>query len=166
RMKITSGIIGVSLGDYNTSYELPENETVKIILNHPPRPPGASPVCVFLNFNNPKNDNVYGVWDSTGCNIIRHELEFTECECSHLTNFAILLIRTLEFKEEDSDILDILSNMLQYIVCISTADNNNISNSQVSKKQAQHDHVQFSHLPISYEHPSADRIEESCDHSK
>ncbi|GFR19361.1 GPS domain-containing protein, partial [Trichonephila clavata] len=50
-MKITSGIIGVSLGDFNASYQLPENKTVKIILNHPPRFPGATPVCVFLNWN-------------------------------------------------------------------------------------------------------------------
>ncbi|GFR22139.1 adhesion G protein-coupled receptor L2 [Trichonephila clavata] len=109
-MKITSGIIGVSLGDFNASYQLPENKTVKIILNHPPRFPGATPVCVFLNWNYSQTDSEYGIWDSTGCYVTRHELEFTECECNHLTNFAILMnFAGPEFKEKDNYALDILS---------------------------------------------------------
>ncbi|CAL1262187.1 unnamed protein product [Larinioides sclopetarius] len=109
-MKIISGIIGVSLGDFNESYSMPEEESVRIILKHPPTSSEASRVCVFLNWNYEESDSIYGVWDNKGCKVIRSEEEFTECECNHLTNFAILMdFAGPEFKEKDDLVLKLLS---------------------------------------------------------
>ncbi|GBN74608.1 hypothetical protein AVEN_268119-1 [Araneus ventricosus] len=101
-MKIISGIIGVSLGDFNESYSFPENQTVRIILKHPPTSSETTRVCVFLNWNYEESNSTYGVWDNRGCKVVKSEEKFTECECNHLTNFAILMdFAGPEFQEKD-----------------------------------------------------------------
>ena len=33
----------------------------------------------------------FGGWSSKGCNLIKVTNNFVECECNHLTNFALLI---------------------------------------------------------------------------
>ncbi|GIX75018.1 adhesion G protein-coupled receptor L2 [Caerostris darwini] len=112
QMEITSRIIGVSLGDSNDTRLLPDEKSIKIILTHPPKPESATPVCVFLNLNYQKSNSPYGMWETEGCRVVRSEIDFTECECNHLTNFAILMdFAGPEFKPEDEFVLNILSSV-------------------------------------------------------
>ncbi|XP_059150180.1 uncharacterized protein LOC131937018 [Physella acuta] len=44
-----------------------------------------SPSCGFLNTSVKE-----GVWASKGCKVVNDTSNYTQCECSHLTNFAVL----------------------------------------------------------------------------
>ncbi|GIY99571.1 GPS domain-containing protein, partial [Caerostris extrusa] len=99
-MEITSRIIGVGLGDSNDTRLLPDEKSIKIILTHPPRPSQSAPGTVLMG------------WETEGCSVVRSEIDFTECECNHLTNFAILMdFAGPEFKPEDENVLNILSSV-------------------------------------------------------
>ncbi|XP_067675677.1 uncharacterized protein [Haliotis asinina] len=45
---------------------------------------GEDRMCVYLNTSQ-------GLWDSKGCNVSVSGTSSTECSCSHLTNFAVLM---------------------------------------------------------------------------
>ena len=47
-------------------------------------------VCVFWDFE--LRDGV-GDWSSDGCNFMGMENDRVVCECTHLTNFAVIMVR-------------------------------------------------------------------------
>ncbi|XP_060605833.1 adhesion G protein-coupled receptor L3-like [Ruditapes philippinarum] len=59
------------------------------------------PVCSFWNFDS-------NGWDSDGCTMVSTNNEVTNCTCSHLTNFAILMS---PYKQEVSKPLNIISTV-------------------------------------------------------
>ncbi|XP_035232657.1 adhesion G protein-coupled receptor L2-like, partial [Stegodyphus dumicola] len=111
---IASDLIGISLGESNETYTLPpDSENFRIVLYHAPKPMNAIPKCVFLNWNNFNKSTKYGVWDTNGCRVINSSDSYTECECDHLTNFAILMdFAGYGFSEIDEKILSLLSLIL------------------------------------------------------
>ncbi|XP_035208878.1 adhesion G protein-coupled receptor L2-like [Stegodyphus dumicola] len=108
---IATGIIGISLGESNDTYRLPQgSEKFRIVLYHAVKPVNAIPRCVFINRTHLNKNTRYGVWDTTGCTVITSSDSYTECECNHLTNFAILMDFTGDgFSEEDERNLSLLS---------------------------------------------------------
>ncbi|KAG8196801.1 hypothetical protein JTE90_027519 [Oedothorax gibbosus] len=108
-LNISSGVIGVSVDQFSTTYHLPENETVRLVLYHPKMPKDAKALCVFLDWNATKEED-FGIWNPLGCNAVGGGDNFTVCECNHLTNFAVLMdFREHEASEEDQNVLNILS---------------------------------------------------------
>ncbi|XP_052242522.1 adhesion G protein-coupled receptor L3-like [Dreissena polymorpha] len=48
----------------------------------------TSPTCRFLQFEGGRNKSY---WSDTGCRVVSFNVNFTTCECDHLTNFAVLM---------------------------------------------------------------------------
>ncbi|KAJ8247347.1 hypothetical protein GJAV_G00245240 [Gymnothorax javanicus] len=82
--RILNGILGISIEDRIIA-NLPD--PVKIVFHHARVAKNESARCVFWD---PKKDPGSVTWRDEGCITIRREEE-TECQCDHLTYFAILV---------------------------------------------------------------------------
>ncbi|KJE92667.1 G protein-coupled receptor [Capsaspora owczarzaki ATCC 30864] len=80
-------------------------EPVTFVISHAPLP--TPPTCTFYNFATQQ-------WDAEGCVTSRLSSTSTQCQCYHLTNFALFF--SLGDDEIDSISADILSN-ITYIGC-------------------------------------------------
>ncbi|XP_042333668.1 adhesion G-protein coupled receptor G4-like [Sceloporus undulatus] len=64
-------------------------EPVNIILRHiEPKMNDALVHCVFWDFN--KNDGLGG-WNTSGCEAVYSDANYTICNCTHLTHFGVLM---------------------------------------------------------------------------
>ena len=88
---INSRIISASLAT-EKHLELPPNAPVRISLKHLREQNTKNPVCVFWDWE-------LSAWSDAGCWVAETNMYRTLCECSHLTNFALLM-------EEDGDLMD------------------------------------------------------------
>ena len=88
---INSRIISASLAT-GKHIELPPNDPVRISLKHLREQNMKNPVCVFWDWE-------LSAWSDAGCWVADTNMSRTLCECSHLTNFALLM-------EEDGDLMD------------------------------------------------------------
>ena len=78
---INSKVISASLGK-GKHVEL--REPVKITLKHLRTVNVSNPVCVFWNYTSK-------VWSWDGCWLVASNLTHSQCECDHLTNFALMM---------------------------------------------------------------------------
>eukprot|EP00057_Strongylocentrotus_purpuratus_P016904 XP_011671378.1 PREDICTED: uncharacterized protein LOC105441698 [Strongylocentrotus purpuratus] len=77
---VNTNIIGASLG---TSETKPLNDPVTIILAHKQRN-ATNPQCVYWEYST-------NTWSSHGCKMTITSETQTECQCNHLTSFAVLM---------------------------------------------------------------------------
>ncbi|XP_076347019.1 adhesion G protein-coupled receptor L2-like isoform X2 [Tachypleus tridentatus] len=85
--KVNSQVMGFTFGKHNVSFNLPEGKFVRISLEHLEVDKFSNPRCVFWNFSK----NFGGDWDESGCHRTKTSRTHTQCSCSHLTNFAVLM---------------------------------------------------------------------------
>lgn len=81
---VNSEIIGATVNEPGRRIYFPPTSPVKIRLNHLHKRNVANPRCVFWNVNTSS-------WDTWGCVMIATNMEFTDCQCTHLTSFAVLM---------------------------------------------------------------------------
>ncbi|XP_022255105.1 adhesion G protein-coupled receptor L2-like [Limulus polyphemus] len=85
--KVNSQVVGFTFGKHNFSFNLPEGKFVRISLEHLEVDEFTNPRCVFWNFSKSSG----GDWDESGCHLTKTSRTHTQCSCSHLTNFAVLM---------------------------------------------------------------------------
>ena len=81
--RLNSRIISASLG---RGRHIELQKPVNIFLRHIVTDPNVlkDPVCVFWDYE------VHG-WSDSGCRLVSSNQTFSECQCDHLTNFALLM---------------------------------------------------------------------------
>ncbi|XP_043106841.1 adhesion G-protein coupled receptor G2 [Puntigrus tetrazona] len=107
--KLNSGIVGSSVA--NLSISGLQKEVLITLRNTEPIPANNKAVCVFWDFG---LNGGSGGWNSSGCRVLNTSAEETQCACSHLTSFGILLdISKTPIDETNSKILTFIT----YIGC-------------------------------------------------
>nr|XP_039261734.1 uncharacterized protein LOC120337897 [Styela clava] len=109
---IISKVISATVRPSNT--DLYAKEKVRIMLNHH-KPVNQSKHynirCVYWKTD---SKNGGGYWSPNGCRLISTSQDSTECECNHLTSFAILMDTVgTELSEEN----ELALSLLTYIGC-------------------------------------------------
>ncbi|XP_028409034.1 adhesion G-protein coupled receptor D1-like [Dendronephthya gigantea] len=86
------------------------NRTVQITLQHHKEMSSeATPICAFWKHG---ENNESGLWSTEGCNVMSSNKTHTQCNCTHLTNFAILMqYRKVEVDNRHRRALTILTNI-------------------------------------------------------
>ncbi|RXN32586.1 adhesion G- coupled receptor G2-like isoform X3 [Labeo rohita] len=84
--KLNSGILGSTVA--NLSISGLQKEVLITLRNTEPIPANYVASCVFWDFG--LNDGSGG-WNPSGCRVLNTSAEETQCACSHLTSFGILL---------------------------------------------------------------------------
>ncbi|XP_071509160.1 adhesion G-protein coupled receptor G4-like [Diadema antillarum] len=82
RDALNSVVISATVGDLDITGL---NDGVKTSFVHQSPKRADNPTCVFWNSSGS------GSWSSEGCHVLSSEDNRTECECDHLTNFALLM---------------------------------------------------------------------------
>ena len=107
RTVVGTSIIGAQVGNVLDGTVLSSPIILTFVLNNVGTPGEeiATPCCAFWNFSNggivsfnficPLLFVFIGFWDTDGCNLTLFNEETNEvnCECTHLTNFACLVVR-------------------------------------------------------------------------
>lgn len=102
---LNSRIIGASLG---SGKHISLKESILVGLEHIRTENMTDPICVFWDY---QSDN----WSTDGCELYSTNKTFTICECTHLTNFALLM----RISEESAvDIEQICLKVLTYVGCV------------------------------------------------
>ncbi|KAL1455101.1 hypothetical protein WDU94_009220 [Cyamophila willieti] len=102
---LNSRIIGASLG---SGKHISLKESILVGLEHIRTENMTDPICVFWDY---QSDN----WSTDGCELYSTNKTFTICECTHLTNFALLM----RISEESSiDLEQMCLKVLTYVGCI------------------------------------------------
>lgn len=88
--RIATKVLSFSLSNSTQSISLSEGK-VYITLGHlkteeRPDKEFDNARCVFWNFSKSE----FGEWDTSGCSLLSSNKTHTECQCEHLTNFAVL----------------------------------------------------------------------------
>ncbi|KAM3719272.1 Latrophilin-like protein [Dirofilaria immitis] len=103
-------VIGANVNDLMNSISLPESYPVTFKFYHIRTSGVNNPRCVFW-------DTSKKTWNQEGCKILRTINDSTECSCTHLTSFAILMdIAGLYGRDEESVVNQIL-NLATIIGC-------------------------------------------------
>ncbi|XP_052423466.1 uncharacterized protein LOC127966494 [Carassius gibelio] len=84
--KINSGIVSSSVA--NLSISGLQNKVLITLRNTGPIPANYVASCVFWDFG---LNGGSGGWSKSGCEVLNTSAEETQCACSHLTSFGILL---------------------------------------------------------------------------
>ncbi|XP_071506944.1 adhesion G-protein coupled receptor G6-like [Diadema antillarum] len=85
RDALNSVVISATVGDLAITGL---NDGVKTSFIHQSPMRAENPTCVFWNSS---GSGGQGSWSSEGCSVLSSEDNRTECECDHLTNFALLM---------------------------------------------------------------------------
>ncbi|XP_072178844.1 adhesion G-protein coupled receptor G6-like [Diadema setosum] len=85
RDALNSVVISATVGDLDITGL---NDGVKTSFVHQSPKRAENPTCVFWNSS---GSGGQGSWSSEGCRVLSSEDNRTECECDHLTNFALLM---------------------------------------------------------------------------
>ncbi|XP_030850590.1 uncharacterized protein LOC105444772 isoform X3 [Strongylocentrotus purpuratus] len=101
---VNTNIIGASLG---TSETTPLNAPVTITLAHKQQT-GMNPQCVYWEYST-------NAWSSDGCDMTNTSKTHTECQCNHLTNFAVLM--DMSGIPRQSERVEQVFRILSYIGC-------------------------------------------------
>ena len=83
RQVLNSRVISASLVR-GKHLQLPVSAPVRVSLKHLREEGMANPMCVFWDLES-------SAWSDTGCRVLKTSKSRTLCECSHLTNFALLM---------------------------------------------------------------------------
>ena len=83
RQILNSRVISASLAR-GKHLQLPASAPVRVSLKHLREEGMGSPVCVFWSLET-------STWSSAGCRVVETNTSVTQCECDHLTNFAVLM---------------------------------------------------------------------------
>ncbi|XP_077346553.1 adhesion G-protein coupled receptor G4 [Lithobates pipiens] len=88
------------------------DQPVRIKLQHIVDNTEMRPVkCVFWDIT--KNDNIGG-WNESGCSVDSTDVDFTSCNCSHLTHFGVLL----DFSRKPINPFDeYIMSLMTYVGC-------------------------------------------------
>ncbi|KAI5699343.1 hypothetical protein M8J75_001423 [Diaphorina citri] len=101
---LNSRIIGASLG---SGKHISLKESILVGLEHIRTENMTDPICVFWDY---QSDN----WSTDGCELYSTNKTFTICECTHLTNFALLM----RISEESAiDLEGMCLKILTYVGC-------------------------------------------------
>jgi hypothetical protein len=105
---VNSKVISASLGK-GRHIQLPD--TVKITLKHLKTRNVSHPVCVFWDY-------AIQTWSNEGCSMVATNLTHTQCECDHLTNFALIM----EEGESEVEVTSVAlpSHVTTIIACVAT----------------------------------------------
>ncbi|XP_076814364.1 uncharacterized protein LOC143460654 isoform X2 [Clavelina lepadiformis] len=109
---INSFVISASLRP--TNLEFLQREKIRIILQHKLFSQNETR-CAFWKprqeiTENKRNLSATGYWSNEGCVKLKSNSTHTECECDHLTNFAILMsVNGIEFSETDEVSLSVIT---------------------------------------------------------
>eukprot|EP00057_Strongylocentrotus_purpuratus_P012455 XP_011666929.1 PREDICTED: G-protein coupled receptor 126 [Strongylocentrotus purpuratus] len=101
---INTNVIGASLG---TSETKTLNAPVTITLAHKQQN-ATSPQCVYWEYST-------NAWESDGCDMTNTSETHTECQCNHLTNFAVLM--DVSGSPRRSERVEQVFRILSYIGC-------------------------------------------------
>ena len=104
---VNSKVISASLGK-GRHIQLPDS--VKITLKHLKTWNVSRPVCVFWDY-------AIQAWSNEGCTMIGTNLTHTQCECDHLTNFALIME---EGEEVEVTSVALPSHVTTIIACVAT----------------------------------------------
>ncbi|XP_071120942.1 adhesion G protein-coupled receptor L3-like isoform X1 [Mytilus edulis] len=85
-VEVASNIVSASIAGDKT-IEFPLSPVIFTIQLSRTYGEAAQPLCSFWNFS----EGVYGQWSQEGCNRIKENATHVTCQCTHLTNFAILM---------------------------------------------------------------------------
>ncbi|PAV90498.1 hypothetical protein WR25_27150 isoform B [Diploscapter pachys] len=81
---VNSHVIGAAVDDATKSLQLPQQQPATFTFFHLVKDGVSNPRCVFWDTTN-------NVWSTNGCNLISTGPDSTQCACTHLTSFAILM---------------------------------------------------------------------------
>ncbi|CAG9536866.1 unnamed protein product [Cercopithifilaria johnstoni] len=104
-------VIGASVNDPITSIPLPENYPITFKFYHIRTKGVSNPRCVFW-------DTSKKIWSKEGCKTLRTLNDSTECACTHLTSFAILMDIAGLYDHDDKLIVNKILNLTTTIGCI------------------------------------------------
>ncbi|XP_064626823.1 adhesion G protein-coupled receptor L2-like isoform X4 [Lineus longissimus] len=82
---VNSNIISASI---NSGASIKLREPVLFTMKHTTTENVMNPVCVFWDYI---EKNMVGEWSPQGCSLRSSNVTHTECQCDHLTNFAVLM---------------------------------------------------------------------------
>lgn len=82
--ELNSHVISATVGTPGRHVQL-SADSVRLRLRHL-RPNMSSPACVYWDFE-------LNSWLDHGCTVVAAGPDYTDCECDHLTNFALAMLR-------------------------------------------------------------------------
>ncbi|CAB4059312.1 unnamed protein product [Lepeophtheirus salmonis] len=106
---LSGTVIGASLLNQNNDLDTSSNVRVSLLFNNEiygNNRNKLNPQCVYWSKKTLR-------WKTNGCRLVKFTDKFTQCECDHLTNFAVLM----DFNNILEDNED-LNNILEYITLI------------------------------------------------
>ena len=103
--RLNSRVVSASLGQ-GRHVEL--SHPVKIYLRHLVPENMTDAVCVYWDFE------VHG-WSDEGCRVVASNATMTQCECSHLTNFAVVMKASVPSTAQDL-LTSIRIDIVAYII--------------------------------------------------
>ena len=109
--RLNSRVVSASLGQ-GRHIEL--NHPVRIYLRHLVPDNMTDAVCVYWDYE------VHG-WSDEGCKVVASNTTMTQCECSHLTNFAVVMRPVAQSVTQDlltSVRLDIIAYIIASVVAL------------------------------------------------
>ena len=109
--RLNSRVVSASLGQ-GRHVEL--SHPVKIYLRHLVPENMTDAVCVYWDFE------VHG-WSDEGCRVVASNATMTQCECSHLTNFAVVMKASVPSTAQDlltSIRLDIVGYIIAAVIAL------------------------------------------------
>ncbi|EJW87924.1 hypothetical protein WUBG_01165 [Wuchereria bancrofti] len=104
-------IIGASVNDPMTSIPLPESHPVTFKFYHIRTSGVNNPRCVSW-------DTSKKIWSKEGCKTLRTMNDSTECSCTHLTSFAILMDITGLSDHDKESVVNQVLNLTTTVACI------------------------------------------------
>ena len=107
---VNSKVISASLGK---GRHISLSEPVKITLKHLRRENVSSPVCVFWDYASQ-------TWSSTGCSLVGTNLTHSQCQCSHLTSFALIMEEGSSLTSTTSTSVIVSSQVTTVIACVAS----------------------------------------------
>ena len=105
---VNSKVISASLGK---GRHVKLREPVKITLKHLKTVNVSRPVCVYWDYASHS-------WSNTGCTLITSNMTHSQCQCDHLTNFALIMEDGPG--EVTSTLTSLSSQVTTVIACVAT----------------------------------------------
>ena len=102
---LNSRVVSASLG---RGRHIELGQAVRIRLRHLEEAAMETPVCVFWDYE------VHG-WSDSGCHVVASNETYTECECDHLTNFAVLM-KPVAMSNANSLLTNVRLDIVAYVV--------------------------------------------------
>ncbi len=108
---INSHVIGATVNNPSNSLQLPDQSPATFTFYHLRTRGVDNARCVYWNTSDRE-------WSQLGCRRLRTSIESTDCECNHLTSFAILMDITGNSIDHIDDTNRLILDYLSLIGCI------------------------------------------------